>query len=964
MDPRSFLAVVLPSTGIYCVCELSSTPPRHRFTRDLDDAVIKADAFAAAGLNTYFALASYERDEEGGMRRLAKNARLMRSFFIDLDISATGLSKTGKRIYTSKKEAITALYEFLQESGLGVLGQPWLVDSGGGVHAYWPLDEDVEIDRWQPVAERLKRTAAKHSLHIDMSVTADVARVLRMPGTMNVKYDPPKPSLVKQAGDIFDIEDIDLLLPQLSELGQFAPLNGHSHAITPRQADALMLPGKRPVAPPAASPAVGKAMVGHIDSSFQKILDRSLAGDGCAQVAFYANNASDDGMEPMWRAMMSLAKCTTEGEEAGRQLANMHPYDEVRFQKKWAELKGPLGCSAIEAINPGGCAGCPHAGKITNPLPLGRAYAPQVTPATATAPALPAPPKNFVFKDGKTCVIITGGDGPETKPILNCVLYLHSVMQEDTGYTARFCWLASDTETHFIPIPTQALAKADDALKALAKMLIFPIDGAKNAAHLFNYLQSCVRDASAANTAVRVPAKYGWQPDNSFAFGNRVISAAGEYTFVSDRLNNLIAGMQPSGTFAGWQRVMDMLINKGTYDIITLGLIGFASPLMHWNASGAEAMVIHATSRASGVGKSLALSLGRSVWGGRRINVVPKTSENTMLQRAALLGGLPLLVDEVTSKNRNAEMEWIPAYILDYSQGQHKLKGSSSANAELNNDMMWSGLSLITSNSPVLEHMLGARETTSNGEVQRFFEWRTETPLDFTEEERNVLQTLDANSGHAGPAFARWLVKNMDAAKDVFAKTMANWRKQIGATDAERFWVAGGTALISAAILLGPKYANICTINTKRVVEFLMGLVLNARRMIASNVSTASDLISSFLREYNGMLIKVGRAGAGALSALGGAQQYTLPESTRGRIVGRVEIGMTVGRIDTYIDANMLKKYCSTRNWGYMELCTELAHNASVKEKVINLSKDTQMTATNTRCLHISYASSDAAIQI
>lgn len=961
MDPRSLLAAVLPSTGTYCVCEISDEHPRHRFTSSIDDAISKASAFAASGLNTYFALASYE---PGTTRRLAENARLMRSLFIDLDISETGLSKgkIPKPVYKTKKEAIAALYAFMEETGLDKLGKPWLVDSGGGAHAYWPLSEDIPIAEWKALAERLKRTAASKKLRIDMAVTADAARVLRMPGTLNVKYDPPKMSSVKSVGDIFDFADLDALLPQLSELDEFAPVNGHSHASPALGAGALALPGKRPVAPPTAPSAAGKALAAHVDSSFQKILDRSLAGDGCAQLAFYANNAADDGMEPMWRAMMSLAKCTTEGEAAGRQLAAMHPYEELRFQKKWAELKGPLSCGAIESINPGGCAGCPHAGKITNPLPLGWAYAPQATPATATTPAIPAPPKNYTFKDGQTCVLIRDGDAVEAKPILDCVFFLHSVMQEDTGYTARFCRLVSDTETHFIPIPTHLLSRADDALKALAKMLIFSIEGVKTDPHLFRYMQTCVREASSANSAVRVPAKYGWQPDGSFAFGNRVISATGEYTFVSDRLNNLIEGMQPTGSLAGWQRIMTMLANKGCYDIITLGLIGFASPLMHWNASGSDAMVIHATSRASGVGKTLALTLARSVWGGKRVAVVPKTSENTMLQRAALLGGLPLLVDEVTNKNRNAEMEWIPNYILDFSHGQHKLKGSSSANAELNNDMSWSGLSLITSNSPVLEHMLGARDTSSNGEVQRFFEWRTETSLDFTEAERDILQTLNENTGHAGPRFADWLVRNIDAAKDVFANTMSNWRKQINGTDAERYWVASGTALITAAILLGPKYANICTLNVKRIVEFLMGLVANARRLIVSNATTAEELISAFLREYNGMLIKVGAAGSLA-SSLGG-QQYTLPESARQRVVGRIEFNLTPGQIDTYIDATVLKQYCGKRNWSFMELKTELAHNATVNERVVNLFAKTPMAAATTRCLHISYAASNAPVAL
>ena len=955
MDAHDFLEAVLPSEGIYCICELSTQYKRHQFTDNLDAAVVSAERFSASGLNTYYAMASY-KDRTS---RTAENALLMGSFFIDIDIDPTG--RGGK--YKTKREAVAALHTFMQASGLSELGQPWLVDSGGGVHAYWPLTEDISIQDWQPVAERLKRTAVAHGFQIDKSVTSDAARVMRMPGTLNQKYDPPKLSTVKSTGDMFDFDDFATTLPTLSELGALAPpVNGHVVQ------DTLNIPGTRPTVAGAPATPLAKALVQHVDSSFDQIVTRSMAGDGCAQVRWFHKNAAEDGMEPMWRAMLSLAKCTTEGFEAGKALSALHPYDDARLTAKWNALQGPYSCTKIEEINPGGCAGCPHAGKITNPLPLGWAYAPQVTPATATTPALPAPPPGFVFKNGQTHRVVPDkNDGPpETYPILPYIFYLHSVMQESDTYFARFCRIVSADEINFIALPMRSMAKQDDTLKELARQNIFSISGKGNDVALFQFVRECAQIASAANSSLRVPPKYGWQPDGSFAFGERVVSATGEYTFVSDRLGNLIEGMKPAGSLAEWQRVMAMLCNKGCYDVVSLALTGFASPLMRWSNNGAEAMVFHACSRESGVGKSLALTLGRSVWGGKRLAVVPKTSENTMLQRAGLLGGLPLYVDEVTAKNRTSEMEWIPGFIFDYSQGQHKLKGSSSANAELSDNMTWNGLALITSNSPVLEHMLGARDTSSNGEVQRFLEWRTETRIDFNEQERTTLQLLNENYGLAGPAFADWLVHNVTTAKELFSKVMEGWRQQLQALDSERYWVAGGAAIITAAILLGPKYANICSINVKRVAEFLQGLIANARRLIDANVTTATDLISSFLRTNNGMFVKVGRTGSlTSLTGLSGSNAtFTLPDNAKGRVVGRIEFELTPGLISTFLDVAELKKFCSARNWSYVMLRSDLAHTAAVTEKVIDLFRGTSMTTSTTRCLHITYAANNAPPQL
>jgi hypothetical protein len=405
---------------------------------------------------------------------------------------------------------------------------------------------------------------------------------------------------------------------------------------------------------------------------------------------------------------------------------------------------------------------------------------------------------------------------------------------------------------------------------------------------------------------------------------------------------------------ATWQRIMTMMCNKGSYDIVTLALIAFASPLMKWSSSGADAMVLHACGRTTGVGKSLALGLARSVWGGKNLIVVPTTSDNTMLQRAGLLGGLPLLVDEVTTKNRMSDMEWVPQFIFNFSQGQHKLKGSSNANAELSHNMVWNGLALLTSNSPVLEHMLVSRDASSSGEVQRFLEWRCETPIDFTHMERETVHLLDSNYGHAGPLFFKWVVNNLAKARDVHAKVTDGWRRQLNATDAERYWVASGAALVTSAVLLGPQHANICAINAKRVMGFLEGLVGHTRELIATNITDANDLIASFIREYNGMFVKIGHTSAVA-SSLSGSVKFTLPDSARGRVIGRIE-NLSPGLTTTSIEIRALNKFCSERSWSYLQLRQELSKYAVVTEKRVNLFKDTPMTGIPTRCLELAYA--------
>jgi hypothetical protein len=786
-------------------------------------------------------------------------------------------------------------------------------------------------------------------LQIDASVTADAARVLRMPGTFNRKYDPPKLAALKWVGAVFDLAAIADLLPE-SE----AQLNGVA-------LPTLNIPGKRPTVNGAVAP-VATALANHIPSSFAQIRDRALAGTGCQQVKWFYDHGHEDGVEPMWRAMLSIAKCTDEGIEAGRELSALHPYPEERLQAKWAALGGPYSCSAIEQLNPGGCDGCPHKGRITNPVQLGWANVSVPLPATATTPAR-MPPKGFSFDDGWVRRLADRNDPTsQPMPILKYQFFLEGIMHEEKSHYARFCKITNKKgviETSRIKVPTAATASREKLLPILADFLVTPEAGAGQ--HLYNYVCAAVKQVENDGTVLLVPERYGWQEDAGFAFGDRVVYAdpKNNYVFASEKLNNMIEGMEPAGTFDNWQRVMHMLCNKGCYEVVTLGLIGFASPLMWWAAdTGPSAMVFHATSSVSGTGKSLALLLARSVWGGERMATSPKTSDTTILQRASFLGGLPTLIDEVTTKNRESGGTWTPNFCFDFAEGKHKVKGFASGHREQANDRGWRGLAYLTSNSPVLEDMLTNRKVSTFGEAARFLEWRSETKLNFTADERAVLTLINMNYGHAGPLFAEWLVKNRDTARKVFDRVLKDWYAEIDADTDARFWVASGTALITAAILIGPKYADICTINVRHVMEFLKALVNESRGMIKDTQRSARDLIVSFVNENNGRFVMVGPVSKVA-AQLGSNSNLImpLPTTAKGAVFGRIEVETTPGRIDQYITVEALNKFCSERTKSYRTLKKELAQNATVKEVTMDLFKDTSGPRSPTRCLHISYAS-------
>lgn len=68
-----------------------------------------------------------------------------------------------------------------------------IVDSGGGLHGYWLLDQPwaLDTDAARDAAALVQRVWVQDVVGGDPSVH-DLVRILRVPGTLNFKYDPPR----------------------------------------------------------------------------------------------------------------------------------------------------------------------------------------------------------------------------------------------------------------------------------------------------------------------------------------------------------------------------------------------------------------------------------------------------------------------------------------------------------------------------------------------------------------------------------------------------------------------------------------------------------------------------------------------------------------------------------------------------------------------------------------------------
>ena len=178
---------------------------RH-FTDDIDDAAVLAMGASDKGYESYFGVSARGQKAHGKKHNLA----YLSAAYADVDVGKT---------YKTKDEAQEALEDFVPRPSI-------IVDSGGGLHAYWLLNERVTFGEWRCrevcfdcQQKRRGRCRAcricmseKNPTHIPFAMDRvegvmrgivqeleidncwDATRILRVPGTENHKPDrEPRP---------------------------------------------------------------------------------------------------------------------------------------------------------------------------------------------------------------------------------------------------------------------------------------------------------------------------------------------------------------------------------------------------------------------------------------------------------------------------------------------------------------------------------------------------------------------------------------------------------------------------------------------------------------------------------------------------------------------------------------------------------------------------------------------------
>lgn len=823
------LSRVQPAQGWFAVLGIKDGGVKQQLVETRAEVEQIAAAYVEAGRNVFFGVAKYVTSEG----RKKDNVQALRSFWLDVDCGPDKAKvdpKTGRAGgYTDQETGLRALKKFCKDVGLP---KPIIVDSGRGIHVYWPLDRDVTRAEWEPVAARLNQLCVTQQFFVDPAVF-EVSRVLRIPGTYNFKDNPPKLVTVLSDGPDVNFDELKNIL-----------------GVTPK----LAMPPKRELS------LLGKKFQENIQYKFSRIMQRSAVGKGCQQLADSFLNQAELS-EPRWFDALSVAKFCVDRDVAVHKLScEYSDYDPERTENKLKHILGPHNCETFEKNNPGGCDGCPFQGKIKNPILLGREVlegAPEDVVLDGagdegeliTIPKYPEP----YFRGANGGVYKRVDDVEATPPTVyaNDLYMVKRMIDPKHGETAVLRVHLPHKEVRTFAASMAELHDANKCRALLAKHGIVS-GGAKRFALLSEYLYTWLDEIQIAGKAENMRLQFGWvDKDTKFILGDREVTPEGTFHSPPSSITRQMAEfIQPQGSFEAWKEVFDLYGRPGLEPNAFAALSAFGSPIFKF--TGHSGALINLVNPQSGTGKTTILHMINSVYGDpKRLCLTKSDTYNAKIQKLGVMNNLCPTLDEITNMIAREFSE----LIYSISQGRGKDRMTGSDNELRHNATTWQCIAVSSSNASFYEKMM-SKKGSPDGEMMRLIEYKI-SPSDAIPMETGKAmfdKQLLENFGHAGSIYLSWVVQNLPEVIEALRATQAKLDVELRLTQRERFW----SAVLAANITGGriAKRLGLLNWDLRSIYKWASLMLDDMRQDVVAPVADGLAVIGAYLnRNLNNMLV-------------------------------------------------------------------------------------------------------------
>ena len=804
MDTRSFLSRVVPAQGNYLTVQWKS--PGHGWALrsykladpDQIDAATKMIHWAASkSADVYFAVAAFNVGEVAVSKRgeqiikserTQANVHLIKTLVMDADVKREGDKKKAETTFPDRKAAVRWVLEFCAATGFP---RPNLaVNSGYGVHFYWVLEDAITLSAWQPLANALKEAMLAHQWVGDTSPTVDGARLLRPSGTVNMKSGVAAPVEVIPGftlGDYPNAQITSALTPWIGIHQQ-----KHHQSTGTHGGATVTTIGPRPSHIPAGSGAqLNQAARAGLESRFKfaEIAKR------CLQVkTSLANNGNGDPYPVWYIGHITLAAFTPDGKGFIHEFSKGDPrYDQAATDAAYtrAEIErdkkglGAPTCKHYSDHNPGGCAGCPFAGKVVSPIALGQEV--EDLPYRYRRAVIAGMPR-LEYLDGR-------GDDAEWVALVAGEVARPRLDELPTGgHRVTFNYtLAGRTYPVFAhdidmghQMPVSYFARQGVPVTRHTSALFGDFAVA--------WIEKLRLEQA---TTGETPRSFGW----NFTAGVRSGVAVAGTLYKCDGSEEAVPGgdpkvavmYRPAGDILNWRKA-SALFEGGRADLQALIACSFAAPLVGL-CGDVRGMTLNFWSSESGIGKSTAIKVGQSVWGDFKAMQSMRDTPNAVMKSLSEPRILIRYWDELRIR-KDFQADFVE---MIYTIPQGKERARLMSDTTLREVGEWETMLVFTSNRPCQDYLLATDDGTDSG-LARLLEIempKVATPFDPVAGQD--IKLCETNYGHAGRVFAKHIAVHLAEVQEQLAATMASLSTKLAMQRDERFSVTAISCILVGA---------------------------------------------------------------------------------------------------------------------------------------------------------------------
>lgn len=715
MNTLEFFRRILPHDGTYCLSTIDSEgKTRNSFVASQAD-LQKAAAHANASVHVYHACATYTY-VQGKINRKQANVFRVKSFWLDVDIRED-------KGYKSFEQAFAGLAKFLEDSRLPT---PLTVFSGGGLHLYWPLDVELTEEEWRKYATGLKLLCSKAGFKVDPGITADSARILRTPGTINLK-NGKEAKILNDVGP-YSLDKFNILLFQ--------------HTKKPED----------------------------IKKSYDKDADINRIASKCRQIMQFKAGVEQSGLT--WIACgRVLAQCKNADEKLWHEWsAKDDRYREEEAAKKWEEsvnFNNGITCSHFKSINPEGCAGCPHV-TIKSPVQLGRGpegaiELPEQVQQDINEFELPYPYR--LNAQGSIVMDYKKGEEADTEEI----------------EISRFPFFIADRTTSSLDDTDNAIIikhyKPADGWKedklSLEAYGSAPIAGLTklgimltNEKHGREYIRKSYNELGAKKAMTEVHETYGWKGDK-FLLGERLYyfedgKLAYQTVHLGADARSLAKHLRPGGqhkrgSVEAWRRAAQRLFAAGHEWQGATFLVAAGAPLLALLDDVEGGTIWSLFDPVGGKGKTTATIAGATLWGSwEGLSTQAADTINARMAKLGTLCNLPLAYDEMKRDNPGIAKQFVQTFTAGSERARMNRTGVVSRSPRT-----WRTFMLTSANSELVGAI--AADEGSEAMSDRVLEIHAENlPLRRGELDSTIKPEFLNNPGYAGPILLALILKDLD----------------------------------------------------------------------------------------------------------------------------------------------------------------------------------------------------------